>query len=172
MKVTVYVLIALIIFPVFGYSQARTRSNYIGYSYKGVVPSKTLPNGVKHMGGGLIGDIEAETVYGISQVEKGKTKMLWLESSTGKDDSGITGWKVLDVISFPALGRSEYLFFVGDPAIGCLRRGNEIPNLVGVGRINRRRGSFTPIKLWVASADTRKFVPVAVAGIKCEYTEP
>lgn len=151
---------------------AQARSPYINYEYKGVVPSTTLPNGVKHLGGSLIGDIDADPVYGISWVEKGKTKMLWLEASTGQDSGGVTGWKVLDVLSFPALTRADHLLIGGDPAVSCTERGNEIANLVGVGRIQRRQGVFRPSRLWTANLTTGRFESKPLVNIKCEYSEP
>jgi hypothetical protein len=127
---------------------------------------------VKHFGGGLIGKIDADPVHGISQVEKGRTKMLWLEVSTGQDAGGVSGWRVKDVLVFPALTRSDYIFFAGDPAILCRQRGTEIVNLVGVGRIARREAIFRPSRLWVANLRTEKFEPMSLAGVKCEYSEP
>ena len=171
MRFKALVFVVLLVVPVVSYAQ-RAKPTYVGYKYKGVVPSTRLPNGVKHLGGGLLGDFDAETVYGISQVERGQTKMLWLESSTGKDSTGITGWKVLDVLSFPGLTKADHMFFYGDPAILCTRQGNEIPNLVGVGRIARKQGVFKPAKLWVANLTAGKFKPLALTGIKCIYSEP
>jgi hypothetical protein len=162
---------ALLILPVCALGQAK-RSEYIGYEYKGVRPSETLPNGVKHFGGGLIGKIDAEPVHGISEVSRGRTKMLWLEVSTGQDTGGVTGWRVKDVLAFPALAKTDYVFFAGDPAILCRRRGSEIVNLVGVGRILRRQGIFRPSKLWVANISSEKFERISLAGVKCEYSEP
>lgn len=147
-------------------------SGYVGYEYEGVRPGTTLPNGVKLLGGGLIGDVEADPVYGISEVQKGKIKMLWLEVSTGKNSTGVTGWKVLDVLGFSTLARTRYVFFTGDPAIGCRRGGNDIPNLVGEGRIVRARGVFVPSNLWVANLKRKKFERISLAGVKCEYSEP
>ena len=172
MNIRILIAIAVLFLPTFAFAQTNHRAKYINYKYKGVVPSTTLPNGVKHFGGGLIGDIDADPVYGIAQVEKGKTKMLWLEQSTGKDASGVTGWKVIDVLAFPALLKSDYLFFYGDPAIGCTRSGNDIPNVVGVGKIFRKQGVFRPSKLWVADLATKKFKPLSISGIKCGYSEP
>ncbi len=168
MKSTIITIVSVLFLASFANGQTK----YVGYEYKGVVPETALPNGVKHMGGGLIGDIEADPVYGISQVEKGKTKMLWLEESTGKDSTGVTGWKVLDALSFPATAPADYIFFMGDPAVGCLQDGNEIPHLVGVGRIIRRQGIFRPSKLWVANLGSKKFEPMSIKGVKCEYSEP
>lgn len=151
---------------------AAPASTYVGYKYKGVRPETILSNGVKHLGGGLIGDIEADPVYGISQVELGKTKMLWLEVSTGRDDSGITGWEVKDVLKFASLSKSDYLFFAGDPAIDCTRNSEMIDNVVGVGRINRKKGIFTPTNLWIANLTTAKFESTPLGGVRCEYSEP
>ena len=151
---------------------AGTPSKYIGYKYKGVPPSTVLPNGVKHFGGGLIGDIQADPVYGVSQVEIGKTKMFWLEVSTGQDATGVTGWEVKDVLEFPSLAKSDYIFFYGDPAIDCKRSSELIENLVGVGRISRKKALFTPTKLWIANLTTLKFESTPVAGVRCDYSEP
>ena len=153
-------------------AQAGAGSRYINYEYAGVTPSATLPNGVKHLGGGMIGDFEADPVYGISQLEKGRLKMLWLEVSTGQNERGVTGWKVLDVLSFPSPRATDHIFFYGDPAIDCRRNGAEIPNLVGVGRIMRRQETFKPSKLWAADLIARKFKPVSLAGVKCIYSVP
>ena len=172
MKIGASAIFAVLLIPAIAFGQASDRTRYLNYEYKGVNPSATLPNGVKHMGGGLIGDYDADPVYGISQVETGKTKMLWLEVSTGKDSTGVTGWKVLYVLSFRALGPANYIFFSGDPAISCRRNGKEIPNLVGIGRIVRREGIFKPSNLWTADLITKKFKPTDESGVKCEYSEP
>ena len=120
----------------------------------------------------MIGDINADPVYGISQVQKGTRKMLWLEESTGQDATGVTGWRVLDVLSFSNLARTRYVFLTGDPAINCRRGRNSLENLVGEGRIIRSRGQFIPSNLWTANLRTKKFERLAVAGVTCEYSEP
>ena len=153
-------------------AQADGGTKYVGYTYKGVVPEATLPNGVKHLGGALIGDIDTDPVYGISQVEIGKTKMLWLEISTGQNASGVTGWKVLDVLSFSSLSSRDHLFFYGAPAIDCRRNGGEIENLVGFGRIDRKRSKFNPTKLWIANLKTKRFETISTLKVTCLYSEP
>lgn len=166
---------ALFILPGVALPQARPaneRATYVDYKYEGVIPETILPNGVKHFGGGLIGDIDADPVYGISNVVKGKTKMLWLEVSTGQDETGVTGWRVLDVLAFRAMTKTDYLFFANDPSIYCRRNGRDIPELVGIGKIARRQGIFRPTKLWVANIKTKRFESIPIAGVKCEYSEP
>ena len=172
MNIRIFLLTLILIAPAVLPAQTNDRARYVNYKYKAAVPSTLLPNGVKHLGGALIGDIEADPVYGISQVERGRTKMLWLEASTGQDATGVTGWMVLDVISFPQTSTLDHIYIYGDPAVGCRRGGKEIENLVGIGRIVRRQRVFRPAKLWVASIATKRFEPVALDGVKCEYSEP
>lgn len=155
MKFSNLLVIALLVLPILAVGQAK-KSPYIGYEYKGVVPSATLPNGVKHFGGGLIGKIDADPVHGISQVEKGRTKMLWLEVSTGQDAGGVSGWRVKDVLVFPALTRSDYIFFAGDPAILCRQRGTEIVNLVGVRTDRTSRGDLSSLETLGRESKNRK----------------
>ena len=172
MRSTILILIVLVMVSVLAYSQQAGGSPYIGYVYKGVLLRKTLPNGVKDLGGGLIGDVEADPVHEIAEMQKGTTRMLWLNVSTGKDPSGVTGWRVLDVLSFPKLSKTDYTFFAGDPGVDCRRHGKAIPNVAGIGRIMRRQGVFRPSKLWVANLTTKKFERLAIAGVKCEYSQP
>lgn len=160
-----------LVLPAALFAQAKA-SKYIGYKYVGVTPESTLPNGVKHLGGGLVGNVDADPVYGISQVQLRTTKMLWLEVSTGRDTSGVTGWEVKDVLSFSTLKKSDYLYFPYDPGIECKRAGKPIEELIGVGQIFPRTGIFKPTKLWMANLKTEKFEPVKVAGMICTYSEP
>jgi hypothetical protein len=170
MREAIIVLFAILVISTSVNAQS---TSYVGYKYKGVTPSSKLPNGVVHNGGGLIGDINAEVVHGVSMVQKGTTKMYWLEASTGQDATGVTGWEVLDVLVLPRVTKTDYVFFIDDPAVECSRRGAVIPNLLGVGRvISRTSGSFRPSKLWVANLKTKKFVPMSPAGVKCIYSEP
>ena len=166
MKTTLAILLLVFL------SAATASAQYVGYEYKGVTPETVLPNGVKHLGGGLISDVDADPTYGISQVSKGKTEMLWLEVSTGQTETSIEGWRVLDVVSFPALTRSQHIHMHQDPAVECKRGGKIVENLVAVGTIDRRRGTFTPQRTWIADIAKKKFVPSTTAGLKCIYSEP
>ena len=144
---------------------------YIGYKYKGVAPETVLPNGVKHLGGGLISDPNKEPVYGISSVVKGAKKMVWLEISTGSDRTGITGWQVKDVLVFSKRDR-RYLMFGLDPSVQCRRKGKYLEKLVAIGHILPKKGVFRPDLAWVADIAKQKFVEVPVRSLQCEYSEP
>ncbi len=152
--------------------QAADGSRYIGLVYKAVNPGSQMPDALTHNGGGLIGDIDADPLTGIAMVDKGKTRMLWLEISEGRDSTGVTAWRVKDVLSFPAATTRDYIFFHGDPAIECKQNGRYIPNLVGIGRIFRSRMTYVPSRLWTANLKTLKFEPYSTKGVKCEYSEP
>ena len=139
-----------------------------------ILITSALPyiNGVKHLGGALVSDINKDPVYGIAQVSKGKTRMLWLEVSTGQNEKGVTGWRVLDVLSFPALTGSQHLLISYDPAVECLRNGNQVDGLVAFGTIVRRKGVYTPQRAWIADIEKKKFTPASVRGLRCTYSEP
>ena len=171
------IILLLLIIPVVAFAQkapvANAGAQFINYKYKGVSPPNRLPNGVKHLGGGLVGNFDADPVYGISRVTKGTTTMLWLEVSTGRDATGVTGWRVLDVLSFPALRPTQHLAFALDPAIECVRDGKELTDdTVIIGQLFRKSGTYKPEGVWIANLKTGKFERSTVAGLKCAYTEP
>lgn len=162
--------IALLSIFIFSSALAQTAPKYIGYKY--VVPEtgKPLRNGIKHMGGGLIGDIDADPVHGVSVLEKGGTKMFWLEISTARnDDGGVTAWQVKDALEFSG---SEFVLEFSDPSFECRKGKANVGNLVGVGTFNKKAGVFTPRKLWQPNAKTAKFESVPVKNIRCYYSEP
>jgi hypothetical protein len=171
MRSTILILIVLLMVPVLAYSQQA------GIAIHRIRVQRCLAAEDAAEWGqgprrGLIGDVEADPVHEIAEMQKGTTRMLWLNVSTGKDPSGVTGWRVLDVLSFPKLSKTDYTFFAGDPGVDCRRHGKAIPNVVGIGRIMRRQGVFRPSKLWVANLTTKKFERLAIAGVKCEYSQP
>ena len=147
-------------------------AQYVGFEYKGVTPDSALPNGVKHLGGALISDIDKDPVYGISQVSKGRTRMLWLEVSTGQNENGVTGWRVLDVLSFPAFKRTQHLLFASDPAVECVRDGKPVGGLVAIGTIQSRQGLYKPERAWTADTKASKFLSIPIRGLRCIYSEP
>ena len=153
-------------------ASAQANAKYIGFEYKGVVPDTVMANGVKHLGGALISYHRVHPVYGISQVSKGKTRMLWLEVSTGQNEKGVTGWRVLDVLSFPALTSTQHLLISFDPAVECLRGGQPVDRLVAIGTINRQRGVYTSQRAWIADIEKKKFTPASTRGLRCTYSEP
>lgn len=153
-------------------ANGQTAASYIGYEYEGVTPDTVLGNGVRHLGGALISDFKEDPVYAISQVSKRKTQMLWLEVSTGRNEKGVTGWRVLDVLSFPALTGTQHLLIAFDPSVECLRSGNPVEGLVSLGTINRRKGVYTPQRAWIADIEKKKFTPASIRGLRCIYSEP
>jgi len=172
MKSKILILLVVLTGANFTYSQAEA-SRYIGYRYTFDISSKALPNGVKIVGTWDIGDPDSSPAYGIATVEKGKTTMLWL-TVTAEDSTGLTGWNVLDVLSFPVTThkRDVIFFYPGGSASGCTRSGKVIPNVAGVGRIVGKQAVFRPSKVWVPDLATKKFKSIPFSGIKCEYSKP
>lgn len=154
-------------------AQSAAGSKFIGYKYESPDVGKKLPNGFTHNGGGLIGDIDADPVYGVSVLEKGKTKMFWLEVSTARNNNGgVTTWEVKDVLEFSSLGPKDFVLEFSDPTFECKRGGTGLEHVVGVGAFNRKSGVFVPRKLWLPNAKTAKFESVPVRNVRCLYSEP
>jgi hypothetical protein len=168
MKSKIFAVLLVLAGASFTYSQANG-SRYIGRKYTDFTSSKALPKGVKVVGTWDIGDRNSAPAYGIAEVEKGNTTMLWLTVTTQDSTGHLTGWKVLDVLSFPVTARDNVFFFhpAGSPQV-CTRSGKVIPDAAGVGRIVRKQALFRPSKLWVPDLATKKFKSVSPAGIKCE----
>lgn len=87
MKSTMLIFLILFVAPSFVSAQ---KSKYVGYKHKPVLMDKTLPNGIKDLGGGMIIKGNKITSYGIGRFSKGKTQMLWLELATGENEKGVT----------------------------------------------------------------------------------
>lgn len=156
------------------FTQSPAGSKYIGYKYAVPELGGKLPNGFTYHGGGLIGDIDAKQVYGVSILSKGKAKMFWLEISTARDDrGGVTEWEVKDVLEFSGLRSSDFVMEFAEPAFEC-RKGKTVisGDLIGIGIFNRKRGIFTPRKLWRPDAETAKFEALSAKNVSCIYSEP
>lgn len=154
-------------------AQTAKVSQYVGYRYEAPEILGKLQNGFTHRGGGLIGDVNADPVLGVSTLEKGRTLMFWLELSTARDEKGgVTAWEVKDVLEFPNVATADRVLEFSDPSFECTRGRKVEAELIGIGRFDRRRGIFTPRKLWRPNARTAKFEPVPVQNVRCIYSEP
>ncbi|MGD9588688.1 MAG: hypothetical protein AB7Q37_03590 [Pyrinomonadaceae bacterium] len=154
-------------------AQTPKASEYIGYRYQVPEILGKLQNGFTHRGGGLIGDINADPVLGVSTLEKGRTMMFWLEVSIARDENGgVTAWEVKDVLEFPNVAAADRVLEFSDPSFECTRGRRVESELIGIGRLDRRRGIFTPRKLWRPNARTAKFETVSVQNVRCLYSEP
>jgi hypothetical protein len=160
MRSTRYIT-AILIFAVSSFAQ----SSYIGYTHNGSTPGGILSNGLTYLEGGILGDVYATRPVEVSAVKRGRTRMLWLERSVGRDAIGGSNWRVVDVLSFPEFGKNDYLF--SGSLSECTRNGQEIPNLVGIGKVNSKTGRIKPIELWLANLKTHKFVKASITHVKC-----
>ena len=81
---------ALLVFLTIPLAVSAQNNKYVGYEYTGVVVNQSLPNGVKDLGGNLIGDFD----YAVSHMKKGKTDMIWLTRIKNRNEEGVPNWKV------------------------------------------------------------------------------
>jgi hypothetical protein len=148
---------------------AGQTQSYVGYRYKPVLAERTLPNGVKSLGGGIVGDVNKKPLWGIAEMNKGRTRMLWLERAVSEDAHGVNEWEVMDVVSvrnFPA--GIEFIFGTGN----CKENGKDNDALVVQAAFNARRLTYKTIKAWHADIVSARFVPIDAADVKCEYDAP
>lgn len=159
------ILLSLLLLLAAGAVSAQ-KSEFIGYRHRGVVYGKTLPNGARDLGGGLLSDEN----YGISRFARGRKQMLWLEKITARDKKGVPSWEVKDVIVFGKPKKNqEFLFSYGST---CTENGAEDLDLIVLAEFEAAQKSYKILRAWRADLLREKFTELPVEGIKCEYVEP
>lgn len=144
-----------------GLNSANDKSPYMGLRYAG----NKLPRGHKYVGGSLITDpYSKEKQYGVTEVAKGRKRMMWFDSLTHHDAAGNPHWEIKDVLFLPPMRKNQLLFYVD-----CHRFNRPDPELVVILDNVIRGGHFGRVRhAWRANRQTEKFEQLAAAGIKCE----
>lgn len=163
MKLKVFLIIVILVFPVFANQQKTNK--YIGYKHKGVIVNTKLPNGVKHLGGGLLSNER----YGVSRYEKDGQLMLWLEKITSRDAAGVPSWVVKDVLKIGKLKKDEELLF--SYSTTCLQDDKVNLDLIVKAELSPKK-EYKILKVWQANAKKEKFQTAQIKGIKCQYEVP
>jgi hypothetical protein len=138
----------------------RTNTNtknsvYIGLQYQ------NPPQGLTSLGGWVIGDVYATTIFGISQIQKGSQRMLWLEIIS-YDPDGKTQYRVLDVLDLPPLESND------DVTTYCRVRGTIDAEIVTIS-VYENTELLTKIKrAWRANRKIGKFEVIPTDGLACE----
>jgi len=158
----------IIVFCSWAHAQdADDKSKYIGFQYNNpMVGEKVSDLTVK--GGGLISGImpgDSGPTYGIGQMGKAGTEMLWLQKAIAQDSKGITRWQVKDVLVFPSAGKTQEIHSMGDPT--CQKDGKEPPNLVVLTDAPPQGRPYQVQRAWLANSKTEKFVEIPIQGISC-----
>jgi len=132
-------------------------SQYIGKTHP------PLKDGLKVEGADVIGDPFTGTVYSVSRISSAGSQMLWLESSSSRNEKGQPIWKVLDVIAAPTYGKDQTL------VIGfCKIDDRSDPEVLAVVKYERDKKYFNKIiKAWRANRTKAKFEPITPKGISC-----
>lgn len=163
MKLKLLLLVVFLIVPTLISGQKK---DLIGYKHKGVVYGKTLPNGAKDLGGGLLSNEN----YGVSRFSKGQKFMLWLEKITALDARGMPSWEVKDVLTFDKLKKNqEFLFSYSST---CLQNGKEKLDLIAQAELSPKTKNYKIVNVWRANIKREKFEKISTKGVKCAYVEP
>ncbi len=141
-------------------ASAAEASRYVGLRFQ-----KSLPAGLKWVGGALVSHpYEDAEQYGLSEVHRGRVKMLWFEFMTGRDGAGQPHWEVKDVFLLPRTRRHESLIYSS-----CFSGGKPDREIVAVVDHRPDVEFFTRVsRAWRANRATGKFEAIPTKGIKCE----
>ena len=144
-----------------GPNATNEKRPYIGLRYAG----DKLPPGHKWIGGALLTDpYSDEKQYGVTEVSKGRLRMMWLDRLTHHDAAGNAHWEIKDVLFLPSMRKDQLLFYVG-----CFQANKPDSELVVITDSVVRGGYYARARhAWRANRKTEKFQQIPVAGIKCE----
>lgn len=132
--------------------------------YVGLRHGHELPQGLVHVGGGMISDpYKDKTNFGMAQVTRGRTNMIWFELFTHHDAEGKAHWEVLDVVATPPLRKNQYVMVTL-----CLFNNKPDPEIAAVVEPVRRSYDMRVIKAWRANRVTRKLEAISLKGVRCE----
>ena len=135
--------------------------------YVGLRHGPSLPRGLKGTGGGLISDASDAVEYAVSEVQKGRVKMLWFDRLTHRDDSGKAHWEVKDVLVLPAIPRKQVLVYAL-----CFSGQNRDKEIIAVADYQPGEEYLTRVRrAWRANRKTEKFEEILTEGIRCENVD-
>ena len=144
-----------------GRNSTNDKSPYVGLRYAG----NKLPRGHKWIGGAMLTNpYSDEKQYGVTEVSKGRARMMWLDRLTHHDAAGNAHWEIKDVLFLPTIRKNQLLFYVD-----CLRFNKPDSELVVITDAVLRGGYYGRVRYaWRANRQTENFLQIPVTGIKCE----
>lgn len=163
MKLRLFLFLTILALAV---NVAAQQSDFVGFRHKGVVVGETLPNGAKDLGGGLLSDEN----YGVSRFLKGKKHYLWLEKITERDEDGVPGWVVKDVLEFDTLRKNQEFLFSYSSI--CTTDGEENLDTIVLAEHQPKTKRYKILKAWKVNLDREKFEKISTRGIQCQAETP
>ena len=144
--------------------RAPVKQNTDITKYIGLRHGKALPPGLKWIGGSLVSAVRDEKEYGMTEIHRGTTKMLWFERLTHRDDNGTAYWEVKDVMVLPRLPKKQVFLYAF-----CLLNDQHDSEIAAVADYDADAQYFTRVRrAWRANRQTEKFEAIPTKGIKCE----
>jgi hypothetical protein len=139
-------------------ASAAERTNYVGLKH-----GAALPGDLKHVGGALVSAVNEAKEYGISEVRRGKVRMLWFEYLTHRDQAGVAHWEVKDVLVVPGIRRKQILVY-----FGCFSVEKPDSEIVAIADYQSQEEFFTNVRrAWRANRNVERFEEISPRGVKC-----
>lgn len=143
---------------------APVKQNIDTAKYIGLRHGPTLPAGLKSLGGGLVSAVGDTREYGMAEIHRGTTKMLWFERLTHHDDKGVPYWEVKDVLVLPPVPKKQVLVYAL-----CLLNNQPDGEIAAIADLEPDVQYFSRVRrAWRANRQTEKFEAIPTKGIKCE----
>ncbi|HIK56808.1 MAG TPA: hypothetical protein IGS37_16800 [Synechococcales cyanobacterium M55_K2018_004] len=135
---------------------AQAGRTYIGLRYR------DLPRGLTSLGGWMLTP-QRGTEYGVSVVQRGNQRMLWLERLIDRDAQGRASWEVRDVLLLPAIPQNF------DLAQGwCELNRRADARIVAIARYQNSEYSTQIRRAWRANWQRERFEEMPTRGIRCQ----
>jgi hypothetical protein len=141
-----------------GDTSAVERTKYVGLRH-----SASLPYGLKDVGGALVSRLNDAKEYGISEVRRGRVRMLWFEYLTHRDQAGAPYWEVKDVLALPSIRRNQVLVYSL-----CFSGQKPDSEIVAIADYQPYVEFFTRVRrAWRANRSVERFEEISPRGVKC-----
>lgn len=170
MKRFLLILFVVLAFSVVAQAQTGT-AELIGYKYQGVNINETLPNGFKHIGAGMVSEINKKPIYAVSRFSKGATHYLFLDKAVAEDAEGsVAEWEIRDAVVLPNFGKNQEILL---PFNGDCKRGRKVDDkLIVLADFSPKTKTYKVLKAWRPNLAGEKIEAVSIRNIQCTYDEP
>ena len=162
-----FLLGALIFTPHAGAQRASSSGGQVAAPidiarYIGLRHNSTVPANLKDVGGALVSEVGDAREYGLSEIHKGRVRMIWFERLTHRDETGRPNWEVKDVLVLPALRKNQVLVYAM-----CYSGKQPDKEIVAIADYQDAEFLTRLHRAWRANRKTEKFEPISPKGIKC-----
>ena len=111
----------------------------------------------------MVSGLNESKEYALSEVQKGRERMLWFEYLTHRDQGNAPYWEVKDVLVLPGIRRNQVLVFSL-----CFSGQKPDSEIVAIADYQPEAEFFTRVRrAWRANRSVERFEEISPRGVKC-----